>query len=331
MASSAPAVPDPQAIAAAVAQVKEVFATSFIGFAVATTAYGICVLQCYLYYRSYPKDSIYLKLTVGTLWTLDTLCTIMVGHSLYTYFVLNFGNLAADALIPWSFALENGLLTLVTIIAQCFYAWQIWTVSMNASVTGVILLLAITSLGLGLYITVHLFRFPSVASIATRSFQSISAPVQGTAAACDITITIALIFYLRSRRVSGIRTTEMIDTLILYAVCRGILTAITQIMFLVLNVGFPDRTFWQPFHQVVGKLYVNSILASLNVRKVVLGKGDPENSIRSGFSRSTGATDSTKTMPLTFMPGKPDSMGTLDIREDDEDNSKKTKILPNTT
>ncbi|KAJ6600364.1 hypothetical protein DFH09DRAFT_1355669 [Mycena vulgaris] len=338
MASPAGPVPDPQVLAAAIAEVKEVFATSFIGFAVATTAYGICVLQCYLYYRTYPKDSIYLKLTVGTLWTLDTLSTIMVAHSLYTYYVLNFGDLAADALIPWhvvqapfpvrrltflfrSFALENGLLTLVTITAQCFYSWQIWTISRNVLVTGCILLLALASLGLGLYITIHLFRFPAVASLATHSFQSISGPVQGTAAACDILITMALIFYLHSRRRSGIRTTEeMIDTLILYAVCRGILTAITQIMFLALNVGFPNRTFWQPFHQVVGKLYVNSILASLNVRKVVLGKGDPEKSTLSGFSRSTGGTDSTRTMPLAFIVPKPaTTMGTFDVRDEDQD------------
>ncbi|KAJ7093830.1 hypothetical protein B0H15DRAFT_1020536 [Mycena belliarum] len=325
MSSMSPAgatpVPDPQVVAAAIATAKEVFATSFIGFAVATTAYGIGVLQCYLYFRSYPKDSIYLKFTVGTLWILDTLSTIMVAHSLYTYFVLNFGDLAADALIPWSFALENGLLTLVTIIAQCFYAWQIWTVSMNIFVTGGILALAFACLGLGLWITVHLFRFPAGATLATHKFQSISGPVQGTAAACDITITVALIFYLRSKRRAGIRTTEhMIDTLILYAVCRGILTAITQIMFLVLNVGFPTRTFWQPFHQVVGKLYVNSIVASLNVRKVVRGKGNPEKSSRLGTSGSTARTDSTvfdihffllsrfihydnqRTMPLTFMP-----------------------------
>ncbi|KAJ7145562.1 hypothetical protein C8R44DRAFT_755524 [Mycena epipterygia] len=322
MASSAGPVPapNPAALAAAVAEVKEVFATSFIGFAVATTAYGICVLQCYLYFHNYPKDSICLKITVGTLWILDTLSTMMVAHSLYTYFVLNFGNLAADALIPWSFALENGLLTLVTITAQCFYAWQIWTVSMNAFVTGGILLLAVTSLGLGLYITVHLFRFPAVASLATQSFRSISGPVQGTAAACDIAITLALMFYLRSKRHQGIRSTErMIDTLILYVVCRGILTSITQIMFLVLNVGFPDRTFWQPFHQVVGKLYVNSIVASLNVRKVVLGKGDPARSSRSGYSRSTRGTDSTRTMPLTFLAPKPGTTGTFDAPDHGQD------------
>ncbi|KAJ7454553.1 hypothetical protein B0H11DRAFT_2068934, partial [Mycena galericulata] len=66
MASSPGAIPaaDAAALAAAVAHVKEIFATSFIGFAVATTAYGICVLQCYLYFRNYPKDNIFLKMTV---------------------------------------------------------------------------------------------------------------------------------------------------------------------------------------------------------------------------------------------------------------------------
>jgi hypothetical protein len=55
---------DPAVIAAAVALAKEVFATSFIGFAIATTVYGISILQCYLYFRNYPKDTIHLKLTV---------------------------------------------------------------------------------------------------------------------------------------------------------------------------------------------------------------------------------------------------------------------------
>jgi hypothetical protein len=31
----------------------------------------------------------------------DTLSSMMTAHALYTFFVLNFGNLAADAYIPW--------------------------------------------------------------------------------------------------------------------------------------------------------------------------------------------------------------------------------------
>lgn len=41
--------------------------------------------------------------------TLDALSTIMVAHSLYTYFVLNFGNLAADTFIPWLVANSDSL------------------------------------------------------------------------------------------------------------------------------------------------------------------------------------------------------------------------------
>ncbi|KAF7345756.1 hypothetical protein MVEN_01596100 [Mycena venus] len=333
--SSPSSVPDPAVVAAAVAQVKEVFATSFIGFAIATTAYGISVLQCYLYFRQYPRDSMYLKMTVGTLLLLDTLSTIMTAHALYTYFVLNFGNISSDALIPWhenstlilptvrlilgfrSFALTNGLLTMVTITAQCFYAWQIWTVSFNVFVTVGILLSAFAAFGLGLYVTVHLFRFPAVATLATPSVQAVTGPFIGLAACCDIAITAALIFYLYSKRREGELTTkDMIDSLIRYALCRGILTAITQIIFLALNVGIPDRTLWQPFHQLVGKLYVNSIVASLNVRNVVRGKGDPERSGRV-VSRSTAATESTRAVPLSFIVPKTDTTGTFDVETHD--------------
>ncbi|KAJ7292472.1 hypothetical protein C8J57DRAFT_1489983 [Mycena rebaudengoi] len=146
----------------------------------------------------------------------DTLSTLLVVHSLYTYFVTNFGDLAADALILWSYLLEYS----------------------------VVLFLAFTSFGLSLYITVHLFRFPQLASLSTNSFQAsvpsvllnsyefssqtMCAPVQVTASACDISITLAaVIWYLRSKKSpSGWRSTaKIIDTLILYAVCRGILTA----------------------------------------------------------------------------------------------------------
>jgi len=83
--------------------------------------------------------------------------------------------------------------------------------------------------------------------------------------------------------------------------CRGIVTAITQLMFLILNVGFPSRTYWQPFHQLITKMYVNSILASLNARRSVLGKGAPERSFRGDSKSSGGGTDSTRTMPLAFI------------------------------
>jgi len=102
----------------------------------------------------------------------------------------------------------------------------------------------------------------------------------------------------------------MIDTLILYTMCRGIVTSIAQIMFLALNVGLPDHTYWQPFHQLMSKLYLNSILVTLNSRKSVLGKGIMEHVQRSDSSDPTkpkptaSGTDSTMSMPLAFVKPK---------------------------
>lgn len=328
------AEPSPEAIAAAIAKVKEVFGSSFIGFSIATSFYGISVLQSYLYYRNYPKDSVILKLTVAFLWILDTLSTIGVADALYTYYVLDFGNLAADALIPWSFALENTMLTFITITAQFFYAFQIWSISRNRAVTGVVLVLALAAFGVGLYVSVHLFQFNTLVTLEEPHFLRFTGMVQGFAVTCDIVITGTLIFYLYSRKTqSSVRNTGgMLDALMLYAVCRGILTAIAQIMFLALNVGLPDHTYWQPFHQIVGKLYVNSVIASLNVRQSVRGKGSTFSGSRSDDSGGSlsianmNRSIESRPVPLVLVQSQTVSDGrSRDLSQDNTEHDKTLK------
>ncbi|KAF9000781.1 hypothetical protein BDZ89DRAFT_1147170 [Hymenopellis radicata] len=285
------ATPTPEQVAALFHALRQLFGTCLIGFTLGTTLYGVSVLQTFIYFRLYTKDHWFLKSTVNvslvfvlhsgllslleiaSLWTLDTLTTIFVAHSLYVYFVLNFGeDPTVNLVIPWSFVAEKFLVTVITFIAQLFYARTIWKVSAHKIVVFCIVALAIASFGLGIVTTVHLFQDRLVTSIAAREFSLRSAdhkwPCPRICCLNDIIITVALCYFLHIHRSAAIASTgQLIDSLILYAVSRGVLTAITQIMFLVLNVGLPHDTYWQPFHQVVGKLYVNSVLATLNVRK----------------------------------------------------------------
>jgi len=153
------------------AAVKQVFGTSFIGFTIATTLYGITCLQTYIYFRNYRKDHRFLKATVTLLWVLDSLTTIFVAHSLYTFFVLDYGKPPqVNIIIPWSFTAEKLLVTLITFIAQVFYARTIWRVSSNKSVPVVIVLLALAALALGLVTSEHLFRNPLTTSISGKKF-----------------------------------------------------------------------------------------------------------------------------------------------------------------
>ncbi|KAF9464319.1 hypothetical protein BDZ94DRAFT_1308100 [Collybia nuda] len=235
----------PTIVAIINARIKVFYASCFVGFTVATTLFGISVLQCYFYFRNYPKDSFFLKLTVASLWLLDFISTMMSAQSLYTYYVLYFGGDIEDSRIPWSFGLENLLIVCITIIAQCFYAFQLWTVSRNKTLIGGIvfpisllhlgvapnisskLFLAVSSFGIGIYITIHIFQYKSVSEISQFKTLVPNGFVQGLAAGCDILITLALVFYLRKEKQErSISSSErIINKLVLYIVCRGTLTA----------------------------------------------------------------------------------------------------------
>ncbi|KAJ7767958.1 hypothetical protein DFH07DRAFT_808223 [Mycena maculata] len=54
--------------------------------------YGITLLQTYMYFVRYQRDSIYMKSLVCTLWILDTVHTAFVFHVLYFYTMTTWAN-----------------------------------------------------------------------------------------------------------------------------------------------------------------------------------------------------------------------------------------------
>jgi len=214
-----------------------------------------------------------LKFTVGLMFLVDSLGTIFVGHSLYTFYVFNILKPTDSLNIPWSFAAEKFLVTFTCFIAQCFYAHTIYKATVNKITVWLIMFMALTSLALGIVTTQEIFD-SALSVVSTRKFAIFSGLVQGFAATNDVFITLCLCYYLRSKRIQIPSTHVMLDTLMVYAVSRGVLTAVAQILFLTTNVCLPGGTYWLPFHQVVGKLYVNSVLATLNVRSTFALKSE---------------------------------------------------------
>ncbi|KAJ7074729.1 hypothetical protein C8F01DRAFT_34232 [Mycena amicta] len=252
--------------------IKEMFAMAFIGFGLSTIMSGISMLQAYLYFRYYASDGRGTKITVAVLYILDSIGTIFISYSLYTYWILNFGkDPEVDNSIPWSSTAEKICVLFIAFIAHCFYAQMIWKASYNRLIPSVICLLAIITFCLGIATTARLFSNPFADS---RSFLILSGLVQGLAAFNNVIISVCLCAwsFVRSKRSSvyesssSLGIAKIVDTLILYIISRGILTAISQLIFLSLDLRYPDEAYWVPWHQAVGKLYVNSVLAALNTR-----------------------------------------------------------------
>lgn len=126
---------------------------------------------------------------------------------------------------------------------------------------------ALASFALGLGITYDITSNPSIFTLLGRSFKIRHILVQAFAAIADIAITGAICWYLHGHESDFRQTQQLIHTLIIYATSRGVLTAICQILDFFLYTALPFEFIWLNFHQLSAKLYVNSVLMTLNVRK----------------------------------------------------------------
>ncbi|KAF9060064.1 hypothetical protein BDP27DRAFT_1340221 [Rhodocollybia butyracea] len=210
--------------------VKERLPAIFVGFGFATTLYGFTISQLYFYYKSYPKDHVVLKLMV---WALDTFTTILVAQSIYTLVVYDFDDVEADTVIQQY--LESEIVVTVTLIAQSYFAFQLFQLSQKVMAIGIFMVsVAVFCVDISKLFVHSQTLLSKVATPVTQSIHALPC--------------------------------VMINSLICYTGASGFLTAICQIMSVCISVVSPHHTYWQAFHQAITKLYVSSVVASLNFR-----------------------------------------------------------------
>ncbi|KAK0190221.1 hypothetical protein F5146DRAFT_1043319 [Armillaria mellea] len=241
--------------------------------------WAVTIAQASAYYRTYPKDRAFLKYLVSKL---DFECPyrplifnyIQVGFCV----ILSTAQLATIAYMvyfwmiicrtPPNYAflgvLKKSLIVyFLTTVVQCFYAMRVWFVSgKKVLLVVIIIILAITQLGGGFGPSVTI---DSIIAVYSR-FNHISGSIElGSSMLCDIIISTSLVIYLRESRTNVFRKTRhAVDRLVLYSVNIGLLTKCAN---LVTWLAAPESDFtWAIFHFSLGKVYVNSMLVSLNAR-----------------------------------------------------------------
>ncbi|PIL28850.1 hypothetical protein GSI_08896 [Ganoderma sinense ZZ0214-1] len=204
-------------------------------------------------------------LTIGAIVSmciLDTISAVLTACGLYEYVVVDFGNPPSLLVTPPVLAVLIGALT------QLFFAQRLWALSKrNKALVSSVALLALCSFGTGIRVSVHLYTDSDIYSIGSLEIRILTGIAAGTSTVCDVAIVVALCYYLRSRRTGFPRTNSMIGRLVMYAVNRGILTAVCTVGEMITIVAFPGRFIFIPFALLTGRLYCNTLLATLNVQK----------------------------------------------------------------
>ncbi|KAI1782787.1 hypothetical protein LXA43DRAFT_1187399 [Ganoderma leucocontextum] len=260
---------------ALVSGIKEALTCGLIGLVVATGVYGITILQAYMYFRNNGHDSIYLRSFVASLFILDTISMVLTVNIFYEYFITDFGDQSLLLCIPWSFAYENALTVLIGTLTQCFFAHRLWALSKrNIMVVSSIVIMALGSFGPGMVISVNLHTHGDIFYLGSLETRILAGFANGLSVICDIVIAAALSYYLHHKRTGFKRTDSKIDRLIIYSINRGALTAMCQAGHMITIVALPGHFIFFVFGLLDGKLYCNTLLATLNAQKSMSREGD---------------------------------------------------------
>ncbi|KAI9460427.1 hypothetical protein HD554DRAFT_2028738 [Boletus coccyginus] len=238
----------------------------------------VTCIQTWYYYVTYPLDPWYIKLLVAGAFVSDSCHQALITHAgkcnhkppvtVYSHTL----SLHIEVLF-------NGITAL---LVQSFLAMRVYRLSgKNWPTTGSVMILVIGEFG-ELHapkFNLQLQTFPQLDSL-----KALSMSVNAVAVAGDVLIAASLCILLQRSRTGFRRSDSLINKLMLFSINTGLLTSICAIASLVSIIAWPDTFIYIAFYFCLGRLYCNSLLATLNARKLLrAGSRDEDMSLSFKF------------------------------------------------
>ncbi|CAA7266018.1 unnamed protein product [Cyclocybe aegerita] len=155
---------------------------------------GIMITQVYLYYTTYKRDQLWMKIYVAVLFVLDVVNTVFIFIYLYRSFITFFGDFDFIERADHYVATDPATTGLVGTMVQLFFAWRIFVLTKTWIYSAVITILAITAGICSILSSVGVARTPKFID-----FHAFKNPVIVWLVASvvdDILITSILVWYL---------------------------------------------------------------------------------------------------------------------------------------
>ncbi|KAH6893662.1 hypothetical protein BKA70DRAFT_1571459 [Coprinopsis sp. MPI-PUGE-AT-0042] len=246
----------------------DTYGAALIGVVLNAVLYGATSCQTYNYYHNYPKDSRFNKLIVGTLWIIDTVHTCFASQAMYYYLISNYANPFVLEKAYWTILVSVLLNRIISFIAQSYFThilfklcarrFRWWIAGIIGSLVVAHLALGTTFVALWSVLEFPYWRTHGWLRIIKCSFAWGSdyarVPEMNTYAATPAVI-------------AGVVAEFMIAT------CLCILLKGRETRF----KGWETKSetfYYMAIDFIVGKLFVASILATLNARPLDLASSN---------------------------------------------------------
>ncbi|KAJ6461001.1 hypothetical protein C8R45DRAFT_537114 [Mycena sanguinolenta] len=238
-----------------------------IGVLVSYMLFGVTTTQTYIYYHRCSYDSTKLKALVAFIWVCESGHVICIGHALYVYTILNYGQPERLAYaLPKTILISLFLTAIVSAFVQGFFVFRTYIITKNRYICFIILglmflrLLSASALSfLGMEMTL-LVQFEKRWGWLGLVGLAVSATI-------DSIIAVILVVSLRnhSRGVHK-RTTALVDKLIAWTIETAAITSVSSIITFLCFVTMTHNFIWLGVQVVSARLFSNSLLTSLNSR-----------------------------------------------------------------
>ncbi|PFH45817.1 hypothetical protein AMATHDRAFT_71062 [Amanita thiersii Skay4041] len=260
------------------------FGAAYIGVVIAASLHGVSCVQAW-YYFTHQNDTWPIKSLVSAVMVFDTIHQALITHTLYAYLITNFGNPTALNTLVWSILVEVLFNGFTALLVQGFLTMRVWRLSnRNHWLTALVLLLVIGEFACVVSFTSMSLHFHTFTELARLKYLSIL--VNALAAAGDVLIAATLCVLLHRSRTGFHRSDTMINKLILFAVNTGCFTSLCAVASLISIVVAGNTFYYIGFFFCIGRLYSNSLLATLNARKMIRGAADGVQSTSDNLSLS---------------------------------------------
>ncbi|KII84161.1 hypothetical protein PLICRDRAFT_179836 [Plicaturopsis crispa FD-325 SS-3] len=271
-----------------------------IGVIASAVLYGVTLVQSFFYFTHYPKDVWILKVLVSVTVVCDTAHLCMISHTVYHYLVRGFDDREGLQKMVWSVLLEALFTGVTGALVQTFFVHRIWRLSKKnifVSITILILVLSCASCGTAwVVISLQMHTFEDLLRL-----NPLTLSINAITAAADVIIAASLVFLLTKSRTGFKRSDTIITRLVVFTVNTGLLTSVCAISSLIAIVASPDTLIYATFYFCIGRLYANSLLATLNARKSIRGEGgysDSDMSLKAVAKGSSGQLTSPRNVNI---------------------------------
>lgn len=243
------------------------FGAYVVGTIFSAALFGVTCSQVFYCFYNY-SDGYAVKTMVWTVLILELLHSVFSVYAVYYYLVQNYCNPVTLLDMNWSMMMNVGFMTVNILLVHLFYAWRIYHVGGKKLVIPIIIVLMSVAESVLAWTTVGMgFALNDFTRVVDQTVKYVK-PSLVIAVVNDISIAALLSYYLHSSR-TGIRSTNtLINKLITYAVANGTLTSITGVVCLVFAFIHQNNMIYISIMQVLGNLYSNALLATLNSRRV---------------------------------------------------------------